>query len=480
MKLADAELSNLPREELVRIIRRQEQIILRQQEVIERLEKRVGALEEELRESKRAKAPFSKGVRKAGAKRPGRRAGEGAFVRRSEPRAAAEDVVEEIAVKLEAAEEQCPRCGRPLVKGQEVATIEDTPVRVPRVIKRFTIETGCCPQCGFQIRGRHPDLSRGQSGGNAHQLGTQVKALALGLHYHDGLPLRRVPAVIARMTGISLTQSALTQSAGKLSEEGALLDTHYTALRRKIAASAVVNTDDTGWRVSATLAFLMGFFTGETAYYQVRMRHRHQEVLEVLGENFGGLAGTDRGPAYDAEALSGIAMQKCLSHLLQNLSKVEVTKTGRAKTFSRELKAMLREGLKLWKDYRQGKMTLRAYRRRGKRIECRLDRRLRDRTLSDADNQRLLDGIGYQHDRGRLTLFLRRPEIEPTNNRAERGLRPAVIARKVSHCSKNQRGAKTYSVMKTIFTTLALRTNNIIKAFSDLLRGKTFEAACER
>jgi len=105
---------------------------------------------------------------------------------------------------------------------------------------------------------------------------------------------------------------------------------------------------------------------------------------------------------------------------------------------------------------------------------------LRDRPLSDADNQRLLDGIGYQHDRGRLTLFLRRPEIEPTNNRAERGLRPAVIARKVSHCSKNQRGAKTYSVMKTIFTTLALRTNNIVKAFTELLRGKTLEAACER
>jgi hypothetical protein len=33
------------------------------------------------------------------------------------------------------------------------------------------------------------------------------------------------------------------------------------------------------------------------------------------------------------------------------------------------------------------------------------------------------------------------PEIEPTNNSAERGLRSAVIPRKVSHCSKNERGA---------------------------------------
>jgi transposase len=474
VKLSENELMQLPREQLVAII-------LRQQEMIERLEKRVAALEEEVRESKRAKAPFGKGVRKKSALRPGRRRGEGIFVRRSEPEAASGDVIEEIGVKLAAGEAVCPRCGAALIKSREVATITDTPEPVPQVIKRFHVETGHCPQCGMRRRGRHPELSPGQSGANGHQLGPRVKALAYGLHYHDGLPLRRVPAVIARMTGIRCTQSALTQSAGKLcTGGGGLLDGHYQALREAISRSPVVNTDDTGWRVNATLAFMMGFFTGETAYYQIRMRHRHQEVLEVLGENYQGMAGTDRGPAYDAHELSGIAMQKCLSHLLQNLSKVEAVKTGRAKTFSRQLKAILREGLKLWQDYRQREMTLRVYRRRGREIARRLDVHLRDRTLSDADNQRLLDGIGYQHDRDRLTLFLRRPEIEPTNNRAERGLRPAVIARKVSHCSKNQRGAKTYAVMKTLFATLALRTNDVIGAFAELLRGKSMAAACER
>jgi len=67
----------------------------------------------------------------------------------------------------------------------------------------------------------------------------------------------------------------------------------------------------------------------------------------------------------------------------------------------------------------------------------------------------LLDEIGWHHDRGNLLRFLEDPAVEPTNNRAERALRPAVIARKVSQCSKNYQGAYTYSAFKSVVVTLA-------------------------
>ena len=50
---------------------------------------------------------------------------------------------------------------------------------------------------------------------------------------------------------------------------------------------------------------------------------------------------------------------------------------------------------------------------------------------------RLQNELGWHDDRGNLLRFLDDPSIEPTNNRAERALRGAVIARKVSHCWKN-------------------------------------------
>ena len=72
-------------------------------------------------------------------------------------------------------------------------------------------------------------------------------------------------------------------------------------------------------------------------------------------------------------------------------------------------------------------------------------------------HQRLLNELGWHHDRGNLLRFLWEPEIEPTNNRAERALRPAVSARKVSQCSKNTAGAAAFSAFVSVPGTLVLR-----------------------
>ena len=50
--------------------------------------------------------------------------------------------------------------------------------------------------------------------------------------------------------------------------------------------------------------------------------------------------------------------------------------------------------------------------------------------------------------------FWTMPAIEPTNNRAERALRGAVIARKVSHCSRNEAGADAFSAFTSVIRTL--------------------------
>lgn len=67
--------------------------------------------------------------------------------------------------------------------------------------------------------------------------------------------------------------------------------------------------------------------------------------------------------------------------------------------------------------------------------------------------------------------FLDDPRVEPTNNRAERTLRSRVVARKVSHCSRNERGANTYAILKSLAATATQRTIRPHKAIASLLFG---------
>jgi hypothetical protein len=61
--------------------------------------------------------------------------------------------------------------------------------------------------------------------------------------------------------------------------------------------------------------------------------------------------------------------------------------------------------------------------------------------------------------------------VEPTNNRAERVLRPAVIARKVSHCSKNESGAEAFAAFTSVArTTVKKGVATVTEVFHRLIK----------
>lgn len=75
----------------------------------------------------------------------------------------------------------------------------------------------------------------------------------------------------------------------------------------RIPAQAAVNTDDTGWRVGGQAAQLMVFDTPCSVVYQIRARHRNEEVREVIGDDYAGVLCTDRGRSYDAKEFTDVA-----------------------------------------------------------------------------------------------------------------------------------------------------------------------------
>jgi hypothetical protein len=232
-----------------------------------------------------------------------------------------------------------------------------------------------------------------------------------------------------------------------------------------MANAPAVHTDDTGWRIAGQSAFLMGFDSDQATVYQIRAQHRHEEVLEVVPADYAGILISDRGKSYEARELEGWQQQKCLAHLLRNISDVVERKCGMARQFGLSLKVLLREGIALWKD--RPHLSPEKYQALRQDLNDQLTHHLRSRRLHDEDNQRLLNGIGEQNDKGRLLRFLFHSGVEPTNNRAERILRPAVIARKLSHCSKNQRGADAFSAFASVIHTA--RKSNPVSLIQGLL-----------
>ena len=449
-------------------LRRREEQLERAETELERAEAEIERLRKELAAAQgTAHGRWGQGRKKKNPKRPGRKPGQGPFRYREAPAPsswAARPAPERVRVTAT----QCPCCGEEmeLVHVEEASNTDIPPQPEPEV-RRYEMEVYRCPACGRRVRSQHPDVAPDQYGATAHRVGPRVKAAAHTLHYGLGVPVRKIPAILRELQGISITQGALTQDA--LRRAGGAVGTQYQILRAEVRRQQTVNTDDTGLAIHGTPAWMMAFTTPALTVYQIRRRHRNEEVRELIPSDYAGVMGTDRGKSYDAEELRNVAQQKCLSHIQRNITDVVETKRGRAVEFGRKLQELLRKANDLWKAHHRGPAP--DYQQQVERLEDEVTHHLRDRILKDDDNQRLLDGIGLHHDRGNLLRFLREPYVEPTNNRAERALRFVVIARASGQYPKNDQGAEAYAAFTSVIrTAINNGVSSIVEHLTNLFR----------
>ena len=67
-----------------------------------------------------------------------------------------------------------------------------------------------------------------------------------------------------------------------------------------------------------------------------------------------------------------------------------------------------------------------------------------------------------------LLTFLEQEGVEPTNNLAERGLRPFVIAKKLSNGSQSEWGIKYSEQIMTVVCTLKQRAGNVFEYLTQM------------
>jgi transposase len=281
------------------------------------------------------------------------------------------------------------------------------------------------------------------------------------------MPVRQVPAVWHALTGVQLTHGALTPAA-RPRVQGPRGDV-AEGLRAAVPQAPVVHTDETGWRVGGAPASLMAFETAGATVSPRRPHHRHEAVPEVIPAADDGVLVTDRGRSSEAQAFDGVPQQTCLAPSQRSISDVLETTTGRTRDFGARLKALLQDAIALGHEDHDGHVTaLKPY---AAALQTDITSQRRDRRLKDADHQRLLNALGWHHDRGNLQRLLTDRRGEPTHNRAERVLRPAVMARQVSQGSQNSRGASAFAAFsRVIRTRMNTQAGSVVEALSHVLR----------
>ena len=441
--------------ELQTQLRQQEQVIATLQEQVRHLHKQ---MEEATRAGKRQATPFARKKRVAQPKRPGRKKGQGRFSYRRKP------APEEVTETKEASLACCPECSGSLTERKEHEQfVVDIPPVEP-VITRYVTHSGYCSHCRRRVRSRHPEQISDATGAAGVVVGPRAKALAADMKHRLGISYGNVCASLNDAFGLQVTRSGWCQADIRLAEQAHPV---YEELVDVLRESAVVHADETGWRIGTLSAWLWVFTNREATVYTICPSRGHEVVVNMLGAEFAGVLASDCFRAYDAKALDDWLKQKCVGHLLRNLSEIEASKTRGAVRFARQVTALLREAIQLKTE--KADLPLEVFEERAAALEQRLDALIHTRRrFTDPDNARFAKRL--RKHREHLLRFLYVDGLDATNNQAERMLRPAVITRKTTGCNRTAGGAEAHAILASVLATCHQRAIPILDFLVELQR----------
>ncbi len=378
--------------------------------------------EELQRQAHRQAAPFRRpeNERSPQPARPGRKAGH-AGCYRPKP----DQVDEQIRVNLEC----CPHCQGPVSQKQSLTQyIEEIPVVRPRVTQ-LTTEAGWCEHCQCEVCSTHPLQVSRASGAAGVQLGPRALALACDLNKAKGLSMRKTVAVLRDYFGLQLTPGGLALLVQRV---GRTLEPEYQQVAVQLRQSPVVHADETSWWVGGPGWWLWVFCTPVMTLYVVIPSRAAGVARGVLEQDFAGVLVSDCLAIYDD--LNPL-QHKCYSHHLKAVSEACQAHPQGGEGYLLQVQALLRTAIWL-KALQAGAPP--------ERFEvCLRNLRLRAAALLDGPRAQMQEEkvrMRLWKQRDHLFTFLERADVPATNNLAERQLRPAVIARKISCGNKTLKG----------------------------------------
>ncbi len=426
------------------------EIILQQSERIAELMAEVAALKQQLSDLEQkppgSTAPFRIEDRKRASnpKKPGRKGGHKGSYRK----APAE--TEQITVPLSC----CPQCGGEVADVQAVKqVIEEIPPVELKVIGLTTFK-GCCAKCG-EVRSTHPLQVSTAVGAAGVHLGPNALSILLQLQHRWHLSKRKTCQIAKELFGLSITPGGLVSTTHRLAEK---LESNYEGLKEQAQSAAVLYSDETSWYVGAPGYTLWVFTHGQLTLYRVVATRNRDELQDTVGKDFAGVLVSDCLSIYDDATPN---QHKCYSHHLKAISEAIRKHPEGGSGFLMKVKVLLKTAMAV-KELKN-ETDPKTYQKWCDNLEKWADRLLLTNPRGQPQEEAVRNRLCKQRDH--LFTFLQHDQVDATNNLAERQLRPAVIARKISCGNRTDKGAKTWETLASLATTCA-QTG---KSFGDMI-----------
>lgn len=346
----------------------------------------------------------------------------------------------------------CNKChsilGRPIKIIKRM--IEDIPEPQPIKVTQYNVHTYLCENCAEINIPTHLDLP---VEGN---FGKNLMVQIVLKKYEDRLPLEKIVRSLQREYNLSITAATVLDIIERVTGS---CEPVYNDIRHYIHDSSNAYADETGQKVQGKQWWTWIFVTLEHALFMIRKSRGQKPIEEALGDNYSGILNCDGWKSYPKKVKR---IQRCWAHLLREVKWL-------AEKGERQAQLVYQELCEIFEKINQ--LRIRVLSQKEREEEHKEFIRRMQRLTGRAKAYTKLRKIAVKIDNGMDHWFtcVLHPEVEPTNNRAERSLREMVIQRKITGTLRNEGGTHRTEVLMSCIQTWKLQGLNTFSMLKQCL-----------
>ena len=365
--------------------------------------------------------------------------------------------------------EQCGKCGAKVSDSSDGKVYRHQVIEVPPVqpvVIEHRFHQMTCTCCGTENHA--PEMAEiiGKGG-----YGARVAAYVGLFSSQYRQSYRQIQKVMQAVFGIEMSLGTINNLRTEVSEA---VSAAVTEAQGYVQQQPIVGVDETGFKqrngdgqnAAKTSGWLWVAVTPLIISFQVILSRASTAAQTVLGSAFSGFITSDRCPAYNWVDVAN--RQLCWAHLKRDFIQIS-ERVGASAEIGESLLAQEKLLFNLWHQFRNEHLTKQELVQAVEPIQAKFSSILHEAAefqIGEHEKTPLAKTVRTCRNLLKLFdslwLFVREEGVEPTNNAAERAIRPAVIWRRTSFGSDSAAGSEFVSRLLTVVSSLNLQERNIL------------------